>query len=306
MTAPRIGLPDLGVGVGLRQPHFRYVLEHQPEVAWFEVISENFMDSRGRPRYVLDQVAERYPVALHGVSLSIGSTDPLDDNYLARLKRLADGIRAPWVSDHLCWTGVLGMNTHDLLPMPFDEESLAHVAARVAIVQDVLERPLLLENPTAYLQFATSTMSEGEFLSRLTDRTGCGLLLDVNNVYVSAVNADLDPVEYLLSVPHERVVEIHLAGHRDVGGHLLDSHDRPVAATVWDLYRLAAVLTGGASTMLEWDAELPSFPELAAEAEKALNLGVSDPVGTPIALPPDDRVPAISNPLPVLAVEGHG
>jgi len=262
----RFGLPHLGFGVGLRSVHFGHILKHWPAVDWFEVISENFIDSRGRPRYVLDQVVERYPVVMHGVSLSIGSTDPLDFDYLAKLKRLADVTRARWVSDHLCWTGVLGRNTHDLLPLPFNEQTLDHVAKRVRRVQDFLERPLVLENPSSYVTFAASTMSEAEFLAQLAEETDCGLLLDVNNVYVSSVNHGFDPEVYLRRVPHDRVVQFHLAGHTDLGTHCIDTHDGRVTHRVWELYRLAHELTGGASTLLEWDARIPTFDEVHAEA----------------------------------------
>jgi uncharacterized protein (UPF0276 family) len=269
MARPRLGMPDLGLGVGLRSAHFAYLEEHEPEVDWFEVVPENFMDSGGRSRYVLDRIAERYPVVVHGVSLSIGSTDPLDLDYLARVKRLAEDIGAHWVSDHVCWTGVLGINTHDLLPIPFTEGTLAHVVERIGLVQDVLERPLVLENPTTYVTFPASTMSEWEFLARMAEDAGCGLLIDVNNVHVSSVNHDFDPREYLRALPHDRVVQMHLAGHEDAGTHLLDTHDRPVATPVWELYRAATELTGPVSTLLEWDDRLPSFPEVHAEVLKA-------------------------------------
>jgi uncharacterized protein (UPF0276 family) len=269
MTQPRLGHPDLGLGLGLRTVHFPYILAHQPAVDWFEIISENFMDSGGRPRYVLDQVAERYAVVMHGVSLSIGSSDPLDFDYLEKLKRLAGAIKARWVSDHLCWTGVAGLNAHDLLPIPLNEQTLKHVVRRVRIVQDFLERPLVLENPSTYVTFTASTMTEWEFLSRLTEETDCGLLLDVNNVYVSAVNHDFDPEHYIRSVPHERVVQFHLAGHTNCQTHLIDTHDGQVIDPVWELYRLAQRLTGGAATLLEWDARIPPFPVLHAEVLKA-------------------------------------
>jgi uncharacterized protein (UPF0276 family) len=255
--------------VGLRTTHFAHILEHRPAVDWFEIISENFMDSGGRPRYVLDQIAEHYPVVMHGVSLSIGSTDPLNFEYLHKLKRLADGVQARWVSDHLCWTGVAGRNTHDLLPLPLNEATLAHVAARVRTVQEFLERPLVLENPSTYVGFADSTLSEWKFLTRLAEETDCGLLLDVNNVYVSSVNHDFDPAEYIRSVPHHRVVQFHLAGHTHCGTHLIDTHDGPVIDPVWELYRLAHRLTGGAATLLEWDAKIPAFPVVHAEVLKA-------------------------------------
>ncbi len=266
---PRLGYENLGLGVGLRGAHFSYLLERQPAVDWLEIISENFLDTQGRPRYVLAQLAERYKMVMHGVSLSIGSTDPLNFDYLARLKRLASQTKAHWVSDHLCWTGVAGRNTHDLLPLPFNEETLAHVAQRVRTVQDYLERPLVLENPSSYVTFATSTISEWEFLSRVAEEADCGILLDVNNVYVSSVNHDFDPAEYLRSVPHERVVQFHLAGHTNTGTHLIDTHDGPVIDPVWDLYHLAWQLTGGVSTLLEWDARIPPFPEVHAEVLKA-------------------------------------
>ncbi|MCA6091101.1 DUF692 domain-containing protein [Streptomyces sp. SCA3-4] len=259
----------LGFGVGLRSPHLRHVLDRQPAVDWFEAISENFMDSGGFRRHALDRIAERYPLVLHGVSLSIGSTDPLDLAYLDRLRRLADATRARWVSDHLCWTGVAGLNTHDLLPLPLTEEALAHVVQRVGIVQDVLERQLVLENPSSYVEFSGATMTEWEFLSRLADASGCGLLLDVNNVYVSSVNHGFDPEEYLRALPHEKVVQIHLAGHTDLGAHIVDTHDRPVADSVWELYALTVALTGPVPTLLEWDDRIPPFDDLLDELAKA-------------------------------------
>src|SRR6185295_11576917 len=213
MLSPRLGHANLGLGVGLRSAHFSHILDHQPQVDWFEAISENFIDSQGRPRYVLEQIAERYPVVMHGVSLSIGSTDPLNFEYLEKVRRLAKIVGARWISDHLCWTGVLGINAHDLLPLPLNEETLRHVVRRIRTVQDFFERPLVLENPSTYVTFADSSMSEWEFLSRMSEDADCGLLLDVNNVYVSSVNHDFDPAEYVSSVPHQRVVQIHLAGH---------------------------------------------------------------------------------------------
>jgi uncharacterized protein len=269
MTPARLGFPNLGLGVGLRTVHFPYILKHHPPVDWFEIISENFMDSGGRPRSVLEQVAERYPVVMHGVSLSIGSTDPLNFHYLEKLKRLAQAVRPRWISDHLCWTGVVGANTHDLLPLPLNEQTLAHVAGRVRIVQDYLERPLVLENPSSYVTFADSTLSEWEFLARLTEASSCGLLLDVNNVYVSSFNHAFDPAEFIRGVPRERVVQFHLAGHTNCGDHLIDTHDGAVIDPVWELYQLAHRSTGGAATLLEWDARIPPFPVVHAEVLKA-------------------------------------
>ena len=280
---PRLGYPNLGLGVGLRTVHFEHILREQPSVDWFEIISENFMDSRGRPRHVLDQIADRYPIVMHGVSLSIGSTEPLDFDYLRKLKALATATRAVWVSDHICWTGVAGVNTHDLLPLPYNDETLKHVGERVGIVQDFLERPLILENPSSYVTFAASTMNEWEFVARLAEETNCGLLLDVNNVFVSAFNHDFDPVDFLKALPHERVVQMHLAGHTDCGTHRIDTHDGPVIDPVWELYRVAHELTGGASTLLEWDAKIPDFPVVHSEvlrAKQFLN-APSSPVPSP-------------------------
>ncbi len=301
MIPTRFGFANLGFGVGLRHTHVDYILDHHPNVDWFEIISENYMDSRGRSRHVLDRIAERYPVVMHGVSLSIGSTHPLDMPYLKQLKRLADDIGAVWVSDHLCWTRVLGCNTHDLLPLPLTKDALTHVVERIRIVQDVLERPLVLENPSTYVTFAADTMPEWAFISRMAEATDCLLLLDVNNVYVSSYNHGFDPVEYVQSVPHERVVQIHLAGHTHCQTHLIDTHDGRVAEPVWRLYQLAYQLTGGVSTLLEWDAHVPPFPDLHAEVLKAKQYvqGTCDVTPTAPETPwetrPRDAV--VSNPL---------
>ena len=280
----RLGHANLGLGVGLRSTHFQHILEHHPAVDWFEIISENYMDSAGRPRYVLEQIAERYPIVMHGVSLSIGSTDPLDRQYLAKLKSLADKVAARWISDHVCWTGVAGRNAHDLLPIPFNEQTLRYVVERIRTVQDILERPLVLENPSSYVTFAASTMTEWEFLSRMAEEADCGLLLDVNNVYVSSVNHDFDPVEFIRSVPHKRVVQFHLAGHTNCRTHLIDTHDGEVIDPVWELYRLAHQLTGGVSTLLEWDAKIPAFPVVHQEVLKARQYMQSE-LGPPRPVP---------------------
>ena len=267
--ANRFGFDNLGLGIGLRTVHFDHILKSWPAIDWFEVISENFMDSWGYPRFVLQQIAERYPVVMHGVSLSIGSTSPLDFEYLSRLKQLATEIRPRWISDHICWTGVAGMNTHDLLPLPYHEQSLRHVIERVKVVQDYLERPLVLENPSSYVTFADSSMSECEFVSRLAEETNCGLLLDVNNVYVSARNHDFDAEAYVKGIPHASVVQMHLAGHTNCGTHLIDTHNGPVINPVWNLFQLAWKLTGGTATLLEWDAQIPELPVVHAEILKA-------------------------------------
>lgn len=264
-----LDLPNLGLGLGLRSKHFNHILENEPEVDWFEVISENFMDSYGRPRHILKQVADRYPVVMHGVSMSIGSTDPLDFRYLKSLKTLADEVKPAWVSDHLCWTGVLTVNSHDLLPLPLNEESLGHVCERIKTVQDYLERPLIIENPSTYASFKNSTIKEWDFLRLMTEETGCGLLLDVNNVYVSSFNNDFDPVEYLEGIPFDRVVQMHLAGHQNCGNYIIDTHDREVTDQVWKLFQLAWQRTGGVATLLEWDGNIPEFDVYHAELLKA-------------------------------------
>lgn len=265
----RFDLPDLGIGIGLRTTHYGAILEGKARVAWFEVLSENYMQTRGRPLAILDRVAERHPVAMHGVSMSIGSTDPLDHDYLAELKALRDRIGARWVSDHLCWTGTQGRNTHDLLPMPLHEESLRHVARRVREVQDVLEAPLALENPSTYASFAASTMTEWEFFAALLEEADCAMLLDVNNVHVSATNHGFDPLEYLRAIPMDRVVQIHVAGHFDAGTHLVDTHTGPVPDPVWRLLSEAWALGARASVLLEWDAEIPPLEAVEEDALRA-------------------------------------
>jgi uncharacterized protein (UPF0276 family) len=265
----RWGFPDLGIGVGLRTVHFGHILSQHPAVDWFEVLSENFMKTGGRPLYVLDQVAERYPVALHGVSLSIGSTDPLNREHIENLKGLAARTRAHWISDHLCWTGVLGRNTHDLLPMPYTEEALRHTIARVKQVSEMLERPLVLENPSTYVEFAASTLTEWAFLARLAEEADCGLLLDVNNVYVSSFNHGFDPHAYIDAIPPDRVVQYHVAGHTNKGTHIVDTHSDHAIEEVWGLYRRAWKRTGPVATLYEWDEDIPGFEVVHAEALKA-------------------------------------
>ncbi len=259
----------LGFGVGLRTPHYDDILTQRPAVDWFEVISENFMIDGGRPLHVLDRVRRDYPIVLHGVSLSIGSTDPLDRHYLDGLARLAERIEPAWVSDHLCWTGVGGRNTHDLLPLPYTEECLAHVVERVERVQDHLGRRILLENPSTYLEFSASTIPEAEFLAAVAERADCEILLDVNNVYVSACNHGFDPQLYLETIPVERVRQFHLAGHADRGTFLHDTHDHPVCDAVWDLYGVAVRRFGVRATLIEWDDAIPPLARVLEEAERA-------------------------------------
>ena len=265
----KFSLPNLGIGLGLRTAHYSTILEQRPPVDWFEILSENYMRTEGRPLDFLDQIAEAYPVVMHGVSLSIGSTDPLDREYLGELRALRDRCKARWVSDHLCWTGVSGKNTHDLLPMPYTEEALAHVVARTRAVQDFLGAPLALENPSSYAEFAGDSMREWEFLGRLAEEADCALLLDVNNVYVSSRNHGFDPITYLKALPMERVVQFHVAGHTDHGTHIIDSHIGPVIDPVWQLLGAAHRLSSGVPVLLEWDAEIPSFEETHAEALRA-------------------------------------
>lgn len=290
VAAPRLGFPDLGLGVGLRAPHVAQVLRERPPVDWFEAISENYMDSRGWRRHALREVARHYPVVLHGVSLSIGSADPLDMEYLASLKQLAREVDARWVSDHLCWTGVAGQTAHDLLPLPLNEDTLAHVVHRIRVAQDLLERPLVIENPSSYARFANDTLPEWEFIARMAEEAGCGLLLDVNNVHVSSVNHGFDPLRYIDAIPAHRVVQVHLAGHRDCGHYIVDTHDGPVADPVWRLYRHAVARTGPVSTLLEWDSGIPPLQALHAEVLKARAWLAREDAGLPAA--PRDAVAA--------------
>ena len=265
----RWSLPDLGLGMGLRAPHYEHVLEQEPEVDWFEIISESYLISGGWPLHVLDRVSERYPIAMHGVSMSIGSTDPIDFDYLRDLKALAKRCKAKWLGDHICWTGVAGKNTHDLLPVPYTEESLAHVVERVRVIQDFLERPLVLENPSTYVEFGLSNLSEQEWIARLLEEADCALLLDVNNVFVTAKNHGLDVQAWLDAIPYDRVVQVHIAGHTNKGTHIIDTHIGPVIDEVWEIYRDVMQRTDDCSTLLEWDAEIPAFSVVQEELQRA-------------------------------------
>ena len=256
---------SLGFGLGLRPPHDAAVLETGPAVDWFEVITENYLVGGGRPLHYLDATRARYPLVMHGVSLSIGSTAPLDTGYIARVRALAARCEPEWISDHLCWTGTDGANLHDLLPLPYTVEALEHLAPRIDRVQELLGRPLVLENVSSYVSYTSSAMSEWEFLTALARRTGCRLLLDVNNVYVSSRNHGFDPREFLDGVPVEAVQQFHLAGHLDLGTHVIDTHDAPVRAEVWDLYAHAVRRFGQVSTLLERDDNIPPLEELVAE-----------------------------------------
>ncbi len=262
-------LPYLGFGLGLRPQHYREILETAPHVDWFEVISENYMVPGGQPLRMLDRIAERYPLVMHGVSLSIASTADLDMDYLAQLKELARRIEPRWISDHLCWTGVHGVNLHDLLPVPYTEEALAHVSDRIARVQDYLGRRLVIENVSSYITYECSEMSEWDFVAELARRADCLLLLDVNNVFVSGMNHEFDQCAFIDAIPVDRVVQFHLAGHSEGETCLIDTHDQPVCDEVWRLYGKALERFGAVSTMIERDNNIPPLSELVAELDTA-------------------------------------
>jgi hypothetical protein len=261
--------PDLGFGLGLRTDHYEAILKEQPAIDWLEILSENYMVDGGKPLHYLDQFCARYPLVMHGVSLSIGSSDPLDRDYLDRLKVLADRVQPRWLSDHLCWTGMAGKNLHDLMPLPYTEEAVQHVAARVRQVQEHLGRQMLLENVSSYVTYTQSAMSEWEFLSAVCEAADCLILLDINNIYVSSHNHSFDPMDYLRGVPAARVRQFHLAGHTHNGNIIVDTHDQPVIRDVWDLYANAVQLLGPVSTMIERDANIPPLDVLMAELDKA-------------------------------------
>lgn len=269
-------MPDPIFGLGLRKDHYRDFLESHVPVDFVEVISENFMIDGGRPRAILRQVRERHPVALHGVSMSIGSADGLDRAYLQRLKALADEIDPLFVSDHLSWSRFRGFSSHDLLPLPYTQETLELVCANIAMAQDVLGRAMLVENPSSYVTFSRSTMTEWEFLDAMCARSGCGLLLDINNIFVSATNHSFDPVAYVDAVPAERVRQVHLAGHSQGRDMLIDTHDQPVPPPVWALYAHAMSRLGPVATMIERDDAIPPLCDLLAELDQARAIGCPD------------------------------
>lgn len=260
---------QLGFGLGLRTDHFHHVLEQQPKIDWFEIISENYMVAGGKPRHYLEAIRQNYPIVMHGVSMSIGSTDPLNMDYLKNLRTLANDVQPEWISDHLCFTSVGGVNSHDLLPMPYTEEALKHVVDRIKRVQDFLGRQMLLENASSYLTYQTSEMTEWEFFNQICQQADCLMLFDVNNVYVSARNHNFDPLQYVHAVDPKRVQQIHLAGHTDYGDYVIDTHDHPVCDPVWQLYRQTIELMGPVSTMIERDDNIPNFAELEKELDQA-------------------------------------
>ena len=274
-SCPR-GEAHLGFGLGLRVPHYAEILASQPPIDWLEVLSENYLVPGGRPLHNLDRFRERYPMVMHGVSLSIGSSDPLNRDYLRQLKALADRIEPAWISDHLCWTGIDGRNLHDLMPLPYTEEAIAHVATRVEQVQEFLGRRILLENVSSYVSYHQSQISEWDFLRAIAERADCLILLDINNIYVSSFNHEFDPLEYLAGIPADRVQQIHLAGHHHQGNIIIDTHDEPIIDPVWDLYGHAVRRFGRVSTMIERDDNIPPLAELLAELDHAR--GIAEPI----------------------------
>jgi uncharacterized protein len=266
---PRLGAPDLGIGLGLRVPHYRHILAELPQVDFFEIISENFMLQGGNPLRRLEQFQSHYRLIQHGVSLGIGGPDALDSEYLARLKQLTQRVNPPWLSDHLCWTGLGQAHLHDLLPLPYTQEMVKRVVERARRVQDFLGVRFALENTSSYMAYRQSEMTEWQFLSEIAEQADIGIMLDVNNVYVSAYNHGFDAYTFIRNLPHERVVQMHLAGHTNLGKYLLDTHNGDIIEPVWDLYRACIELTGPVSTLIEWDDEIPEFSVLAALSETA-------------------------------------
>lgn len=260
---------NLGIGIGLRTAHYDDILKFKPEIDWFEIISENFMVEGGTPLEYLDRILELYPVTMHGVTLAIGSPDPIDFEYLKKLKKLAQRTRTPWVSDHLCWGHQEGAHYHDLLPLPYTKEVIDYVAERARIVQDFLELPFALENLSSYVSFHADEMPEWDFYSSIVEKAGIAMMLDVNNIYVSSRNHGFSVQDYINNIPLERVIQIHIAGHLDKGSYVLDTHNNYVKEEVWEIYREVWPKTGGVSTLLEWDDDFISFDETWAEALKA-------------------------------------
>jgi uncharacterized protein len=263
------GHHDFGVGIGLRDPHLQHILERKPVVDWFEIISENYMADEGCPLAQLDEILERYRVVQHGVAMYFGSAEPLNREHLKRLKALVKRTRTPWLTDHLCWGSIDGHYSHDLLPMPYTFEAVKQTAQKIREARDFLEVPIAVENVSSYAEFHVSQMTEWEFLNEVVEAADCGILLDVNNIYVSSCNHGFDPHAYIDNVIHERVTQIHLAGHTDAGHCLLDTHDHPVSDPVWQLYAKLIERVGHTATLLEWDDRIPSFDELHNEALKA-------------------------------------
>lgn len=269
MTSTPIKKAPLGFGLGLRTQHYESLLEGEHAVDWLEIISENYMIGGGKPLYFLEKLRERFPMVMHGVSLSIGGTDPLNMTYLKELKQLINRVNPAWISDHLCWTGVHGVQLHDLMPLPYTQKTIAHVAERIAQVQDFLGQRILIENVSSYLTYPISEMSEWDFVNAIAEKADCLLLLDVNNIYVSAVNHGFDAKKYIDALPAHRIQQIHLAGHIREGDVIIDTHDHPVVSDVWDLYAYSIQRFGHVSTMIERDADIPPIEELILELNQA-------------------------------------
>lgn len=275
MSNQHILNPHLGFGLGLRSEHYLDLIECEHNVDWLEILSENYMIAGGKPLYYLDKVAERYPLVMHGVSLSIGSVDPLNQDYLQNLKKLTQRVKPKWISDHLCWTGTQGINLHDLMPLPYTEEALAHLVARIAQVQDFLGQRILLENVSSYLTYQHSTISEWEFLRAVAQQADCLILLDINNIHVSAHNHGFDPFTYLAAMPANRIQQIHLAGHLNKGDYSIDTHDHEIIDSVWNLYAESVKRFGHISTMIERDDDIPPLNTLLTELQKARDISAS-------------------------------
>lgn len=269
---------DLGFGLGLRCDHYEDIIRQKLPVDWFEILTENYLEPGGKPQYYLEKIRANYPLAMHGVSLSIGSIDPLDMSYLQQVKTLAKRITPAWISDHLCWTGVAGKNMHDLLPLPYTDETIQHVVERIQQVQDFLGQQILIENVSSYITYQQSKMPEWEFLKTISEQANCLILLDINNIYVSATNHAFNPMEYINAIPVERVFQFHLAGHSDMGDYLIDTHDEAIGSPVWDLYKVAVQRFGKVATMIERDANMPLLETLLEELNQARKIAHSLPM----------------------------
>lgn len=267
--------PMLGFGLGLRTDHYETILSEKPAIDWFEIITENYLVPGGKPLFYLDNIREHYPMVMHGVSLSIGSTDPLDWEYLTQVKALANRVEPKWISDHLCWTGIHGKNTHDLLPLPYTHETVAHVVDRIRQVQDFLQQRILIENVSSYVTYKQSEMNEWEFLTEIGNQADCLILLDINNIYVSSVNHGFNPLTYIQSIPSERIYQIHLAGHSDMGDYIIDTHDHDIVEAVWNLYAATIQHHGQVSTLIERDDNVPALDHLLKELHHARRISES-------------------------------
>lgn len=280
--------PFLGFGLGLRTEHYTQILEHKPDVDWFEIVSENYMVPGGKPLHYLDQIRQDYPVVMHGVSMSIGSTDPLNQDYLKNLKQLIERVQPRWISDHLCWSGVNQTNSHDLLPLPYNEETIGHVVERIMQVQDYLGQRILMENLSSYVTYKNSDMTEWEFFNEIVQRADCNILLDINNIFVSAHNHHFDPLDYINAMDGERVMQFHLAGHSYHEDMIIDTHDHDVCDPVWDLYEAALKKFGAVSTMIERDDDIPAFPELRRE------LAIAEKIAAKVLKPQQRQIQSTS------------